>query len=614
MSLELQKKELLHVLSSHQQVSYEELADRLSVSIRSIKLLIESLLYQYGHIFSIQDRQNQLSLSIYDQEAFRSLVTEHLLQDTDFNSFHKRQALCFRILLDAEHYVSADDVAEKLGISRRSLTRDMQRMKQVLESYHLDLQSKPGVGIRLVGKELHKRLLYLYEVMDYLEEKVDLPQEVYDTYVDIIKSQHLPLDVERSFLKTLVLTWKRRQFTLEEDDFRWFTWRAHLDFPPIFYEVVAYYWQRPINQLERYFLTFPMQLGLIAAEVERSDIYHVTRQVLALTVEEYGVQLDMDDSAALLQRHIVYMLNRSIMKWEFTEVGLRQDLLRSTFSYVVSQFFIDRVSEQLGLSISRREVVLLAAWMDLLLTRNSKPLIAKIAVISQAGLSFNRLVDNQIRQVFGSDVTIDFLEFINHPPYEQLSEKYDVVFTDNLLYSQELFQSFLSLTVVTKENREEREKMERMVLARKIQLYCQVWTVDFQENHTYEENLAGILALLEKKGTLSSALVEKLQEKEKKSPALSDTGFAFPHVTVPGLERVTLICGRQSDIHLDSQQTGAKVTDFILLLIPDSLEELQHDLLYQLFDNTFRLESQSTIKERLGIIYMEDLPHLEEEE
>lgn len=610
MSLELQKKELLHFLSSHQGVSYEALADRLKVSIRSVKLLVESLLYRYGHVFSIQENRGCLSLYIYEEEAFRLLVTEHLLQETDFNSFHKRQALFFQILLEAEQYCSADEISEKLGISRRSLSRDMVRMKGILERYGLLLETKTGVGIRVKGSELSKRLLYLYEVMDYLEEDSDLPEEVYTTYVDIIKSKQFPLDVERTFFKTLLLTWRRRHYSLEQEDFTWFTWQEQLDLPPIFYEIFSYYLGRSISELERVFLVFPMQLGLLAAEVERVDILQLSKDVLAFTIEEYGIQLEVAESAQLLQRHLVYMLNRSVMKWEFTEVGLRQDLLRSSFSHVVAQFFIQRVEELVALPISDKEVVLLAAWMDLLLAKKSKPLVSRIAVISQAGLPFNRLVEQQIRQFFGQQVVVEFLEFVNHLPYEQLSQQYDLVFTDNLLYSQELFQSFLSLTLVTKENQAEREQMERMVLARKIQLYCRVLLANFADTTGYEENLQHLLVKLRQKGLIDEQTTIRLLEKEQKAPAVSDSGFAFPHVTMADLEQMTLVFASKEAVHLP-QASGQIVSDFILLLIPDTLDELQQDLLYQLFDNTFRLQEQSTIKDRLGIVHMTNLPILE---
>ena len=600
MSLELNKKALLYYLSSHASVSYDSLEERLNLSRHSLKLLIEGLLYSYDHIFTIQEKGGKLSLHIVDEEAFKILVTEDLLLSTDLNSFHKRQAIFFQTLLETDDFISADIIAEELGISRRGLSRDINRMKEVLLSYQLELESKSGVGIKIVGTELNKRLLYLYEVMDYLEHELELPQELLATYADFMDNQRFPLDVERTFLSTLKLTILRKEKPLGDEGLSWFTSQDKLDLPSIFYDILAYFLDREISAAEKAFLTFPMQIGLLASEIGRPDILAMAEQVLDLTVEEFGISLDIEESAHILQRHLVYMLNRSVMKWQFTEISLREQLIQSSFSKVVSQFFVERVMERTGLTISDKEVVLLAAWMELLLARKSKPLIAKVAVITQSGQSFSYLVDNQIRQVFNNEVQLDFLDFANHPPYEELNRTYDLIFTDNLLYSQELFQPFLSLSLVTKENQAEWEALERTVLGRKIQMHCQVELARFDENKSYEDNQKALLAQLVAKQVIGKETADKLQKKEKERPAISEDGYAYPHLTDASLEQIILVVPVQDSLHLSSQ-TGLTVQDFVLIFVPSELDEFNQDLLFNIYDNIFRMGKRLHIKERLGI-------------
>ena len=600
MSLELNKKALLYYLSSHASVSYDSLEERLNLSRHSLKLLIEGLLYSYDHIFSIQEKGGKLSLHIVDEEAFKILVTEDLLLSTDLNSFHKRQAIFFQTLLETDDFISADIIAEELGISRRGLSRDINRMKEVLLSYQLELESKSGVGIKIVGTELNKRLLYLYEVMDYLEHELELPQELLATYADFMDNQQFPLDVERTFLSTLKLTILRKEKPLGDEGLSWFTSQDKLDLPSIFYDILAYFLDREISAAEKAFLTFPMQIGLLASEIGRPDILAMAEQVLDLTVEEFGISLDIEESALILQRHLVYMLNRSVMKWQFTEISLREQLIQSSFSKVVSQFFVERVMERTGLTISDKEVVLLAAWMELLLARKSKPLIAKVAVITQSGQSFSYLVDNQIRQVFNNEVQLDFLDFANHPPYEELNRTYDLIFTDNLLYSQELFQPFLSLSLVTKENQAEREALERTVLGRKIQMHCQVELARFDEAKSYEDNKQALLEQLVGKQVIGQEVADKLQEKESAHPAISENGYAYPHLTDASLEQIILVVPVQDSLHLSSQ-TGLTVQDFVLIFVPSELDEFNQDLLFNIYDNIFRMGKRLHIKERLGI-------------
>ncbi|MGT2951176.1 hypothetical protein BU202_07780 [Streptococcus cuniculi] len=605
MSLELNKKALLYQLSSHASVSYEVLSDRLQCSRRTLKLLIESLLYSYDHIFSIQEVGGKLSLRIHDEEAFKVLVTEDLLLSTDLNSFHKRQAIFFRILLEADGYVSADTIADEVGISRRSLSRDINRMKMVLETYQLKLVSKTGVGIQLVGSELAKRLLYLYEVMDYLETKLELPKDLMETYTDFVQHHRFPIDVERTFHSTLLLTVLRRHHPLDEADFTWFTSQQSLDLPAIFYDILSYFMERPLTKAEQIFLTFPMQLGLLPAEIARIEILEMAETILRQTVQEFGITLDIRESGQVLQRHLVYMLNRSVMKWRFEEVSLREQLIQSSFSKIVSQFFVDRVVEITGVAVSEKEVVLLAAWMELLMARKSKPLIGRVAVITQSGQSFNYLVETQIRQIFGEAVQLDFLDFVNHLPYEELNKHYDLIFTDNLMYSQTLFQPFLSLSLVTKENQAEREALERTVLGRKIEMYSRVINLVFDEQVTYEENIENLLKVMESQGLISSEAVEKLKAKEAKNPAISEDGYAFPHLTDASLNQLIVVVAADFPFSVKTR-AGQSIRDFILLFVPMELDDFNQDLLFKIFDNTFRMSSETHIKERLGLSHSSD--------
>lgn len=601
MSLELNKKALLYFLSSHQTATYETLSDRLGLSKHSIKLLVESLLYSYDHILTIKEQGGRLWLDIFDESAFKLLVTENLLLDTDLNSFHKRQAIFFDRLLAADDYVSADNLAEELGISRRSLTRDLVRMKERLKLYRLEIISKTGVGLRLSGSELGKRLLYLHDVADYIGDRFPLPRDVLDTYMDFVKAKRFPLEVERTFRTSLGLTISRADKPIVADEFYWFTSQIEADLPKIFYDILEEHLRRPLTTVERQFLTFPMNIGLLSIEVMRPELTPLIEASLQRTVQEFGITLDITDSANVLHCHLLYMVNRSLVQWQFAEISLREQFIQSSFSKIVAQFFVDDFGKKLGLTVNDKEVILLAAWMELLLARKSKPLISKIAVVTQSGKSFNYLVENQIRQVLGSGIELEFLDFTNHPPYEDLDKTYDLVFTDNLMYSQELLQPFLSLSLVTKENQAEREALERRVLGRKIQIYCQVLPVDFDESLDYETNLNRILEILQASHHISSDIKDKLLEKEANHSAISENGYAFPHLTDSSLKQIMLLVAANDNLHIMSRQ-GIPIKDFILLFVPLELDDFNQDLLFKIFDNTFRMNTTSRIKERLGLI------------
>lgn len=174
------------------------------------------------------------------------------------------------------------------------------------------------------------------------------------------------------------------------------------------------------------------------------------------------------------------------------------------------------------------------------------------------------------------------------------------------MYSQELFQPFLSLSLVTKENQAEREALERTVLGRKIQMHCQVELARFDEGKSYEDNKQALLEQLVAKQVIGQEVADKLQEKEAAHPAISENGYAYPHLTDASLEQIILVVPVQDSLHLSSQ-TGLAVHDFVLIFVPSELDDFNQDLLFNIFDNTFRMGKRSHIKERLGIDQRSDM-------
>lgn len=74
-----------------------------------------------------------------------------------------------RVLLAEKSYMTIDRLAEKLGLSNRSIRYRWEEIEQILSRYHLQLIRKPGRGVLIQGKEENKLLLKgeLYEQMIY---------------------------------------------------------------------------------------------------------------------------------------------------------------------------------------------------------------------------------------------------------------------------------------------------------------------------------------------------------------------------------------------------------------------------------------------------------------
>ncbi|MDP4086482.1 MAG: BglG family transcription antiterminator [Bacillota bacterium] len=77
-------------------------------------------------------------------------------------SARERQIL--EILLTEESELTVKELAEKIGVSGRTIHRDLKNVEDILSDYQLALQKKSGVGIQLTGEKekIHELELFLF--------------------------------------------------------------------------------------------------------------------------------------------------------------------------------------------------------------------------------------------------------------------------------------------------------------------------------------------------------------------------------------------------------------------------------------------------------------------
>lgn len=161
------ERELLIQLIRHQDefVTSQSLAAWLSLSDRTIRTYINNLkeIVQenggkitskqgYGYCISIL---NKLNFDIFLSKQEITLSNEEKLPL--FSDITDRENYILNKLLLEETMINLDDLAEELFISRSSLSKDIQAIKEKLKPYGLQLIAKHGVGLFVNGDERSKR-------------------------------------------------------------------------------------------------------------------------------------------------------------------------------------------------------------------------------------------------------------------------------------------------------------------------------------------------------------------------------------------------------------------------------------------------------------------------
>lgn len=153
----MKEVDLLLAMKGNGYVTARQLAAQLQVSEKTIRNMIQSLrdeVKEYGaHIHS----QTKLGyeLKIIDEEKFLSFI--HQLQNQNAESLESTgDRIQFILRTFLEHcgeYIKLDDLAERLHVSKSCINRDIKEVKRLLQASHLELESRPYYGLRIIGEE-----------------------------------------------------------------------------------------------------------------------------------------------------------------------------------------------------------------------------------------------------------------------------------------------------------------------------------------------------------------------------------------------------------------------------------------------------------------------------
>lgn len=165
---------LFHLLSNaaKPQTSFE-LAQVLEVSERTLKSDIKELraFVSASGGMLVSRRNVGYWIETVDQEHFNRIKKQLdiLFLSGDqyrLGSLDNRTNIILRKLLIEEDYLKLDDISEALFLTKSSLKKDLKEVRRIINSYNLKLETKPGSGNILVGKEFDKRLCML-RVFEY---------------------------------------------------------------------------------------------------------------------------------------------------------------------------------------------------------------------------------------------------------------------------------------------------------------------------------------------------------------------------------------------------------------------------------------------------------------
>ncbi len=207
-----QTKELLNILlnSPNHHFSYENLAETLHVSTRTIRNYIQSV-----QTF-LQDNGHGQALTVYDKGVSISgspdlmARLQESMVDYAFYSYRlspaERQGMLLLMLLISDDYCTIGQLTERLKVSRGTILKDMAQIKLSLDARDLSLCPMTNNGYRLNIQEFDRRRMTA-EIINNFTDTHPAQVNLYKQFIlkerclekDMPEISRILLDVERQY-------------------------------------------------------------------------------------------------------------------------------------------------------------------------------------------------------------------------------------------------------------------------------------------------------------------------------------------------------------------------------------------------------------------------------
>jgi len=198
---------IFHLMNFDKPLTSESLSNLISVSPRTVKtdmLLLKDNIAKIGAEL-VTRKGVGYSINIINRELFdpfyEQLVYYRLLMGTFLNDRIARFVYIARTLVASDDYIKIEDIADEMYLSSSSIKQEMKAIYSFLNSYHLQIDSKAGKGIKVTGSEENRRLAIVELVVNrYHKIKVTDSSENYARILSC--SEELRQKIRRNFLKT----------------------------------------------------------------------------------------------------------------------------------------------------------------------------------------------------------------------------------------------------------------------------------------------------------------------------------------------------------------------------------------------------------------------------
>lgn len=559
-------KQLLMILNAQKIVSMQMLKSELQFSERKIRNLLRDLRdLESRHGFSIVTVSNQgYFLRVEDQEKYDSFLKQlELDSEYDVGKKDYRIALIIYLLLQNEDYISLNEIAEILDVSRNTIVNDLEAVKEQLERYQLHLISKSHYGVKVEGLEVDLRKMFARTASKVIEfQKVPLEffefveqsdfEGISNKFVELLELHNIVMT--NNAIESILFHLKILVYRITQENYI-----SEVIINEDLIDDTVYMIASEIIQFmeEKYAIEIPKQEeGLVASQIfgkassenvpeeQRLEMEASINEALEKIDAEYATNYRSDELLREgLLLHVYPLLMRVAFGLELNDSLVGSISAQYMNSFLVAMRFIEYHPELSNYDLSRDEIGYLALHFATHIERNSQRALQEVknvVLVADAMRSTTMLMKARLEAIFpSSKVLIIPLAHVSKHTMDDV----DLIVSTKSLELQDKNQKL----VVVMENLSENEirKIRNTVLFGQRTMSQKTLNLEdlFYEELFFQIESGEYLKVIEncckemvKKGFADPEFPESVLERERRFSTVYDNGVAAPHSIVQSAE------------------------------------------------------------------------------
>ena len=402
----------------------EKIGELLSISDRTVRKEIK-VMNEVGknHGFSIKNMRGKgLYIDVLDHQNFHQFKKSNVTSPIyfDINSKEERIKQCIIILLNAQQFMTLEELAEKMYVGRTTLSHEIKEIRNLLTSFDLSLHSKVGKGIFIEGSERNKRCALL----SLIDESFDNSQ--IERYFGWKNQQHFLETLQKRLphlfstfhlyfsdenLKNLIFHLVimadriQNQFVLELEYGR-DKWGQYTELMEGLIELLSDVFLIDIPQSEQDYLFIQVRSKIISVVEQSQHLNNIVMDYIQLFLdkinENYYYDLNNDEQLRSdLQSHINSMLFR--VKNNIRVRNPMEEHIKKYFplAYEITLYAVKSIKNELDYEVNHGEIAYLSLHIGASLERNYQVKYERhnsCLIVCGSGIGTARIIETAIKQ------------------------------------------------------------------------------------------------------------------------------------------------------------------------------------------------------------------------